>query len=132
VNKLQSLIESGLVDRGDGTIFDTRTNLLWQQGFSDESMTWQDAKKYCKHLILARYDDWRLPTKEELKSLVNKKYKPAIDPIFKCNPDWYWSSSSDVDYPSGAWSVGFCAGGVSNDGKYNGSFVRAVRKTLNE
>ena len=126
MNKLQSLIESGFIDKEDGTILDTRTNLLWQQSPSDKRFTWQDANKHCKSLTLAGYDDWRLPTKEELEHLINRKYRPTIDPIFKCKSSYYWSSSTYV-FPFYAWVVGFNVGVVSFGSKGYGYFVRAVR-----
>jgi len=128
LDPLTLLVKYGLVDRGDGTIFDTRTNLLWQQSSSTKQYTWKDAHTYCEKLDLAGYRDWRLPTIEELKTLIEKEHQPSICPVFKCKSDWYWSSSSYVVYPGGAWFVYFHGGG----GDYNGVkgyrlFVRAVR-----
>jgi hypothetical protein len=128
VNKLRSLIESGLIDKEDGAILDTRTNLLWQQNPPKEGMTWQEANKYCKSLTLAGYKDWRLPTFDELKTLINKKYNPTIDSIFKCVLSYYWSSSSYVFFPSYAWFVSFYDGYVDGGRKGNSYFVRAVRE----
>jgi len=127
MNKLQSLIESGFIDKEDGTILDTRTNLLWQQSPPNKLFTWQDANKHCKSLTLAGYDDWRLPTKEELEHLINRKYYPTMDTIFDCEPDWYWSSSTDVDFLSGVWLIHFGDSFMFLDSKGNSdNFVRAV------
>jgi hypothetical protein len=131
LDRLTLLVKYGLVDRGDGTIFDTRTKLVWQQSSSSKQYTWKDAHKYCEKLNLAGYNDWRLPTIEELKTLIEKKHKPTICPAFKCKSDWYWywSSSSFVGGPLVAWLVGFGFGGVGVsdvDKGYQG-FVRAVR-----
>jgi hypothetical protein len=127
MSRLRALVESGIVDKEDGTILDTTTNLLWQQSHSEEKMCWEEAKEYCKSLTLAGHSDWRLPTIEELETLIDKKYKPSIDPIFKCNPDWYWSSSTYDSYPDDAWLVYFDGGNVNNDNEVSGGFVRAVR-----
>lgn len=126
MNKLKSLIESGLVDRENGTIFDTRTNLLWQQESPDGTYTWEDAHNYCKSLRLAGHTDWRLPTIEELKTLINKKYMPTIDPIFNCKSWWYWSSSTDSVNPNYAWFVGFYVGYVFVVPRDDDNCVRAV------
>jgi hypothetical protein len=123
---LRALIESGLVEREDGTIFDTTTKLLWQQSPSDETFTWKEAERYCRYLTLAGHSDWRLPTIEELRLLINRKYQPTIDPIFKCKSGWYWSSSTLVG-PDYAWYVGFSDGVVFFDYKGGVYFVRAVR-----
>ena len=127
MSDLRALVESGLIDKEDGTIFDNSTGLLWQQSPSDKRFTWKEANKYCKSLTLAGHDDWRLPTIEELEILINKKYKPTIDPIFKGESGIYWSSSAPVDNPSLPWIVGFCYGSMYFDNKGSRYFVRAVR-----
>jgi hypothetical protein len=128
MSDLRALVESGLIDKEDGTIFDTTTKLLWQQSPSDKTFIWQEAIEYCKSLTLAGHSDWRLPTIEELESLINNKYKPTIDPIFKCKSKWYWSSSIDVYGSNYARSVSFYGGYVSYDNKDgSNTFVRAVR-----
>jgi len=128
MSDLRALIESGLIDKEDGTIFDVNTKLLWQQISLDKTFTWNDANRYCESLTLAEHDDWRLPTKEELETLINKKYSSTIDPIFKCKSGWYWSSSTLVSLLGVAWFVSFDVGFVSHViSKDDGSFVRAVR-----
>ena len=45
--------------------------LEWQyQALSNGSYTWVAAKEYCNNLNLLGHSDWRLPTIDELKSLV--------------------------------------------------------------
>jgi len=128
MSDLRALIESGLVDKEDGIIFDTGTNLLWQQlPPSDKRFTWEKANEHCKSLTLAGYDDWRLPTKEELESLINRKYCPTIDPIFECKLLYYWSSSTNVSYPYYACVVNFHVGDVYSVHKTGAYYVRAVR-----
>jgi len=127
MSDLRALIESGLVEKEDGTIFDTNTNLLWQQSPSDKRFTWKEANKYCESLTLAGYNDWRLPTVEELESLINNKYKPTTDPILKCKLSYYWSSSTHVLGPGYAWIVHFYDGFVFHDSKGYAFSVRAVR-----
>ena len=74
------------------------------------------------------HNDWRLPTRIELQSIINySNYDPAIDTAFF--PDtqsfYYWSSSPrDTVY---AWFVGFEEGIVSTQGKDSAAYLRAVR-----
>ncbi|MCI5178254.1 MAG: DUF1566 domain-containing protein [Candidatus Electrothrix sp. AW3_4] len=42
----------------------------WQRCDDGNTYLWQEAKDYCENLVLGGYSDWRLPTKDELKSLV--------------------------------------------------------------
>jgi hypothetical protein len=64
-------------DNGDGTMTDKVTGLTWEKkpGGGDKStayggsMEWNVARDYADRLSLAGYDDWRLPTLQELESL---------------------------------------------------------------
>jgi hypothetical protein len=54
----------------DGTMVDTVRNLMWQQDHSDKKFTsGADAQAYADNLTLAGFDDWRLPTSQELWEL---------------------------------------------------------------
>lgn len=55
------------------TLLDTKTKLIWQRATSDKKYNWQDAQSYCQNLKLGGLSSgWRLPTKEELLSIVDK------------------------------------------------------------
>ena len=63
------------VDNGDGTITDTRANLMWKKDDSFNEygygINWFEAQDYCEILNekkFAGYEDWRLPSGEEAKS----------------------------------------------------------------
>ena len=127
MSDLRALIESGLVDKEDGTIFDTTTNLFWQKESSNKVFIWMRAKMYCESLTLAGYNDWRLPTREELEYLINRKYCPTIDPIFECKSDIYCSSSTDENFPNTIGCINFGDGFVAYGYKKDSIFVRAVR-----
>jgi len=53
-----------------GGKLDTKTNLCWQHPIEDTLMTWQEALDYCDSLDKGSSTDWRLPTLDELRSLV--------------------------------------------------------------
>lgn len=123
------LTTNSLLDNGDGTITDLATGLMWQQGESDP-MTWEEALAYCESLQLAGYDDWRLPNRNELQSLVDyETYDPAIDIVFF--PDAisvpYWSSTTYAYVSDGAWVVYFFDGSLPGVQKTSSCLVRAVR-----
>ncbi|QTA80473.1 DUF1566 [Desulfonema limicola] len=76
------------------------------------------------------FTDWRMPTKEELRSIVTfQNYSPAIDNGYFPNIryDLHWSSSTYAYNTDDAWFMDFDNG---NDGIYYKSYtfyVRAVR-----
>jgi hypothetical protein len=81
------------------------------------------AAKICNDLVLNGYDDWYLPSKDELDTL----YKNRIL-VGGLNPSvFYWSSSES--YGGNAWSQHFGAGDQNpNTGKIMNRFnVRAIR-----
>ncbi|WP_163340810.1 leucine-rich repeat domain-containing protein [Desulfopila sp. IMCC35008] len=68
-------------------------DLEWQKSDDGIMRTPEQARAYCQNLVLGNYLDWRLPTKEELKSLVvcsNGKSTPL--------PDWNHDLSTDDNY----------------------------------
>jgi len=49
---------------------DPDTGLTWQVGYAPDLLPWADAVTYCETLELSGYDDWRLPTISELRTLI--------------------------------------------------------------
>ena len=49
---------------------DTTSDLMWQTESKSGSLDWESAIEHCDSLVYADYDDWRLPTISELRSLV--------------------------------------------------------------
>ena len=118
-------------DNGDGTVTDSNTGLMWQQGEAG-SMNWEDAITCCEGLSLAGYTDWRLPNIKELESITDDSlYNPAIDTNYF--PDVYtssyWSSTTHAGDSSDAWCVYFYDGSVScgDSDKSDTYYVRCVR-----
>ena len=82
------------------------------------------AARICNDLVLNSYDDWFLPSKDELSLMYAQK--TAIGGFNNANNNPYWSSSGDGDY--GAWYIDFSYyGSAGIYGKNNSSNVRAVR-----
>jgi hypothetical protein len=53
----------------NGTVLDTRTNLMWAAKDNGSHINWADAKSYCENYRAAGYTDWRMPTQDELAGL---------------------------------------------------------------
>lgn len=50
--------------------FDSNTNLMWQKSPSENRTEWKNAAEYCESMMLGDYADWRLPSIDELRTLV--------------------------------------------------------------
>ena len=102
-------------------------------------MTYDEAVKYCYDLNFAGFDDWRLPTINELLSITDDtRFEPAINKAFKnvaykTNDEGkkrysrYWSSTKSADGSSGACVVSFRGGSGGWGGVSYRHFVRCVR-----
>jgi len=130
VRGVQSKSIDHLVVNNDGTITDIDTGLMWQVQVSDIKKNWKDALSYCENLVYAEYSDWRLPDREELRSIVNYSNKnPAIFEQFNDTMlEYYWSSTTNANYASSAWGIDFKYGDDSySRHKSSEYYVRAVR-----
>jgi len=100
---------------------DTKTNLEWSVENYDP-MTWHEA--------IAKFDgssDWRLPTIEELNTLVDYSiYEPSTE-LADMISSFYWSSTTYAYGTDYAWFVSFYVGYDSDYPKIGHNYVRAVR-----
>jgi len=79
---------------------------------------------------LCGYTDWRMPTVEELHSIVDhSRWSPAIDAAYfpLTPPHYYWSALPNASYAGSAWIVEFGYGHDGTADKGNGYAVRLVR-----
>jgi hypothetical protein len=129
-------------DNLDGTVTDDATGLIWDKcswgqtwdsggntcSASGDATThnWADALALAITANAASHrgvDDWRLPNRTELESLVDidASTGPTIDiTAFPNTPsNWYWTSTTYAPAPADAWHVYF------NDG-----YSDAYNKTL--
>jgi hypothetical protein len=94
---------------------------MWQDSPDmPKEMNWDDAMKYAQNLRLVGYDDWRLPTKNELEDLYNKKSNLEFREY-----DKYWSSSIYDSHR--AWFMAFYRGYTENLDKTYTKGIRCVR-----
>jgi hypothetical protein len=138
-----ALIDGRYLDNGDGTVTDQTTGFQWMRcsiGQSWDGKTclgiakeynWGQANKVAKKFSFAGYVDWRLPTIDELKSILETNKTTAINhKAFPTSSDSFvWSSSQykNYNYSEYAWGVYFYLGYVSHINKTYGNHVRLVR-----
>jgi hypothetical protein len=129
------------INNNDGTVTDRKTGLIWLENANCfGKKNWYNAIETAGNLSDGQCNlkdgsetgDWRLPSKEELWSLVNRKYKwPALsnaagtgqwqegDPFIGGQSYYYWSSSTSSSNDSYAWYVFTNLGYVNDRDKSN-------------
>ena len=101
------LADDRFTDNGDGTVTDHQLGVMWAKTDNQGNINWNDANQWVKftfsYTIEKQYDNWRLPTLAELKSLYvpDKAYKgyetdcgqriKAV-PEIKLSCGWIWTS----------------------------------------
>ena len=114
----------------DEVAVDAITGLMWQRNVAANPTSFAGAKQECDRLALAGYDDWRLPSRIELVSILHLgRIQPAIDPVvFPRTPnDWFWTSSVAASDANAAWYVYFYFGYPKTDLVSNQFSWRCVR-----
>ena len=95
----------------------------------EKVQTWKSAIRYCQKLSLAGYSDWRLPSRSEITSIVDKSRKPTIKKEFKnALATFYWTSTAHESLDSDAWFVQFSNGIANNTYKSRTHYVRCIRE----
>lgn len=102
-------------DNNDDTITDNLTGLMWAKEDSWQMegkwLSWDEAREYSQNMAyrqLAGYDDWRLPEKEEMLSLIDLDHviQDKYGKDMKMNPV----------FPNGPLATVWTADGVGSDG----------------
>jgi Protein of unknown function (DUF1566) len=84
----------------NGTVFDTRTNLMWAAKDNGVDIDWSGAKSYCDNYRGGDYTDWRMPTQDDLAALYDaaKNYKSDCEndvhltELIRLTCTWAWAS----------------------------------------
>jgi hypothetical protein len=116
-------------DMTNDVVIDQITGLMWQRTVENSTRTWNEAGTYCETLVYAGYDDWRLPWRIELVSLVDyTETNPAIDSAFPNTPGAeFWSASISANNSSDGWVVHFGEGATITKNLGTAFRVRCVR-----
>jgi len=92
--------EKDYTDNGDGTVTDNATGLMWHISASNDAVPFKEVQEYINMLNkkkYASYSDWRIPTLEELMSLLEEEEQSNgfyINPLFG-KKRFLWSSDKN-------------------------------------
>jgi len=125
-----------VIDSGNGTGTDNLTSLMWTRDANAPGPSacspgtykkWQSALDYIACLNSNSYlghNDWRLPNRNELRSLIDySNYIPALPtghPFTNVRSSYYWSSSTVAGNTNYAWIVDM-GNGYVNDAGHKGN-----------
>ncbi|MFV1984028.1 MAG: DUF1566 domain-containing protein [Thiohalomonadales bacterium] len=119
-----------------GIVIDQLTGLIWcgNANLAEFPLMWQEALDYVIQMNRDRYldfNDWRVPNRHELRSLINHQTKrpalPEDQPFKNIFNGWYWSSTTAAISPAHAWYVSIDGGRMFFGGKDQSYMLWPVR-----
>lgn len=116
-------------------VLDRETGLVWERSPDPNAATnWFAAKNVCNNKVLGNRKGWKIPTAQELASLVDPSVAspgptlPSGHPFSNVQSSYYWTATTRALDTNFAWGVRFNDGGVFNDNnKLESYFVWCVR-----
>lgn len=96
----------------NAAVLDNETGLVWEQSPSPDVFTWGRARLRCNQLATGGRAGWRLPTVQELGSLVDPAVSVPISlppghPFANVVPFLYWSATTLSGFSDAAWFMRF-------------------------
>jgi hypothetical protein len=98
-------------------VLDKETGLVWEKSPQTTSARWTVARRICSEKNVGGQKGWRLPSLEELASLVDPSVAPpglalpSGHPFLAVQSAVYWSSTRVGEDPRGSWAVHLGLGG---------------------
>ena len=112
-----------LTNMASAAVLDRETGLVWERAPSTSISFWVNAQINCVRLNLGGRKGWRLPSIQELSSLIDPTQSTPALPSghpFTVQSSFYWSATTvSFDTSSRAWLVrfgdGFVDDGIKTD-----------------
>ena len=115
---------------------DKRTGLVWERSPALDMSNWEMAHRRCSSSHAGGSTDWRVPTVQELATLVEPSSievkLPPDHPFANVEASLYWSSTERQENRTYASFVNFSNGRSATLEKYMPTFVWCVRGGMNE
>src|SRR5208283_42737 len=103
---------------GGSAVLDKETGLVWEQSPSTTAEYWEAAQVHCNELTTGNRLGWRLPTVQELASLVDPSVAapgptlPSGHPFSNVQSSYYWSATPSASDTSSTWLADYYNGFV--------------------
>ena len=97
---------------GHRVVWDAITGLVWQAQVTDDGWGWNGALEYCEGMTYFGLDDWRLPNRNELVSLVDHGAADPASTFPSMPPQSFWSSTTVLGRCRSTWAINFGHGEV--------------------
>ena len=127
--------EDRFISYGNGTVLDKETKLMWAAKDADAGLYYSDAIEYCENYSVGGYEDWRMPSLDELETLYNKKIKNGhgyhTTKLIEVRGQYIfalssrWGGKGAFDFKNGVCAVEGVAGS-SNPGTFRSIGVRTL------
>jgi len=112
-----------LSNMGGAAVLDRETGLVWEKSPDATPQNWLDAQFHCSRQSTGGRMGWRLPTIQELTSLVDLTVPapgpvlPVGHPFSNVQSSQYWSGATHPTLAGFAWDVTFENGHVGTTDK---------------
>lgn len=123
-------------DPSDDLVLDKETGLVWARDANlFDLKNWLDSNTLCREFVLGDRIGWRLPTVEELSSLVDRSQSdpalaighPFVNVQYGAGVYAYWSSTNSENPTGAAWFVNMGSGGAGLGNKSINGNIWPVR-----
>jgi hypothetical protein len=107
-----------LTNFSSNAVLDRETGLVWERSPDTNTRDWLFAHLYCNQRSVGNRKGWRLPTIQELASLIDPSVAfpgptlPVGHPFTNVQSSGYWSATTSPAVASDAWVASLRDGGV--------------------
>ena len=104
---------------GNQAVLDRETGLVWERGpGAVAAVNWSNAHERCNRLVVSNRMGWRVPTIQELTSILSIGFPNNMEPnnpfVLPPNNQLIWSSTASAINANNAWATSLLGPLVSN------------------
>jgi len=119
-------------DDANNVVIDYKRKLEWQDNVNPAAVNWASAISYCEALSFNGSTNWRLPNINELMSVIDFDNTSGVyNNIFTINPDNAWSSTTNTQSISQAYSIYNASGNFYSNKPFMSADQVKTSTTLN-